>query len=106
MRLKSVAVEWPTLLLLCATYGLWMLSTTFVADLSVPLAIVPMPPPREMGVEDGKPFVAPRVDTVLTLASSLFQVAVRGGATRQVTAAVAAALLRTAHELAEGPYGS
>jgi fatty acid desaturase len=40
VRLKSVAVEWPTLLLLCATYGLWMLSTTFVADLSVPLAIV------------------------------------------------------------------
>lgn len=40
MRLTSAAVEWPTLLLLFATYGLWILSTTVVADLSLGLAIV------------------------------------------------------------------
>jgi fatty acid desaturase len=40
VRLTSVSVEWPTLLLLFATYGLWMLSTTVVADLSLGLATV------------------------------------------------------------------
>lgn len=40
MRLKSVAVEWPTLLLLGATYALWVLSTTVIAALSLPVAIV------------------------------------------------------------------
>jgi fatty acid desaturase len=40
VRLTSVSVEWPTLLLLFATYGLWILSTTVVADLSLGLATV------------------------------------------------------------------
>ena len=40
MHPKSVAVEWPTLLLLGATYALWVLSTTVIADLSLALAIV------------------------------------------------------------------
>ena len=40
MHPKSVAVEWPTLLLLGATYALWILSTTVFADLSSVLAVV------------------------------------------------------------------
>ncbi len=39
MRRDISVVEWPTLLLLCATYCLWILATTFAASLSLPLGI-------------------------------------------------------------------
>jgi len=39
VRRDISVVEWPTLLLLCATYCLWILATTFAASLSLPLGI-------------------------------------------------------------------
>lgn len=36
----SRGIEWPTLLLLAATYGAWALGTTWLAGLSLPLAVV------------------------------------------------------------------
>ena len=61
-----------------------------------------MAPPRD-GRVVGTHLDASRVDMAQTLATGLLQAAVRGGATRQVAAAVAAALLRTAYEVADGP---
>lgn len=37
---RAAHIEWPTLALAGACYGLWLLGTTFVATLSVPLAMV------------------------------------------------------------------
>jgi len=36
---RSHGIEWPTLLLLAATYGIWALGTTWLAGVSLPLAI-------------------------------------------------------------------
>ena len=58
--------------------------------------------PRDVRADVGKHPDASRVDTAQTLAAGLLQAAVRGGATRQVAAAVAATLLRAAYELADG----
>jgi fatty acid desaturase len=37
---RSHGIEWPTLLLLSATYGTWALGTTWLAGLSLPLAVI------------------------------------------------------------------
>jgi len=37
---RRSGIEWPTLLLLVAVYGLWAAGTTWAAGLSLPLAIV------------------------------------------------------------------
>ena len=40
MRVNSLGVEWPTILLLVATYGLWAIGTTVLAGWFLPLGIL------------------------------------------------------------------